>query len=147
MPLERLAYVSRPTEEDHLLAFSDILAQSVIRNRTEGITGALAFAPGRYAQILEGEGHALDALLGRISVDPRHCDMRVLERGPIEERLFPEWSMIVPEFSPEGRTRLEDILAPDEVSMTQLVDLVLEMLLPRRGRRDPLAGSGLVCPS
>ncbi|MEQ7154378.1 BLUF domain-containing protein [Brevundimonas aurifodinae] len=144
MRLERLAYVSRSTDpEDQLLAFSDILAQSVRNNRAVEVTGALSFTPGRYAQILEGEGHALDTLLRRISVDPRHCDMRVLDRGPIEERLFPDWSMIVPEFSPEGRTRLEDMVAHDEVSTAQLVDLFLEMLQPRRGKRDPLAGSGL----
>ena len=145
MPLERLAYVSRSTApEDQVLAFSDILAQSVRNNRADEVTGALTFTPGRYAQILEGEGRALDTLLGRISADPRHCDMRILDRGPIETRLFPEWSMIAPGFSPDGRTRLEHMLARDDVSMRQLADLILEMLVPGDGKPDPMADSGLV---
>jgi blue light- and temperature-responsive anti-repressor len=145
MPLERLAYVSRSTaSEDQLLAFSDILAQSVRNNRANGITGALTFTPGRYAQILEGEGHALDTLLGKISADPRHCDMRIWDRSPIEARLFPEWSMIAPGFSPDGRTRLAHMLARDDVDMRQITDLILELLVPGDGKPDPFAGSGLV---
>ena len=145
MPLERLAYVSRSTDPaGHLLAFSDILAQSVRNNRADGITGALTFTPGRYAQILEGEDQALDTLLRKISADPRHCDMLILDRIPIEHRLFSEWSMIAPRFSPEGRTRLEHMLSHDGVSMPMLVALILEMLSPGDGKLDPLAGSGLV---
>lgn len=145
MALERLAYVSRSTDpEEHLLAFSDILAQSVRNNRASRITGALTFTPGRYAQILEGDDQALDTLLQRISVDSRHCEMQILDRTPIQQRLFSEWSMIAPEFSSEGRARLEGMIEQDDLSMAELVDLILEMLLPVGDKQDPLAGSGLV---
>lgn len=128
MTLERLAYVSHSTEPaDTLMAVSDILEQSFRNNRGNNITGALAFTPSRFAQVLEGSHGSLDVLLLKLSMDPRHYDMTVVDRIPIQHRLFSEWAMIAPTFTPQGSVRLVAIVADGIPSMSALSELLFEM--------------------
>lgn len=129
MLLERLAYVSRSTEPaDSLMAVSDILEQSVRNNRGNNITGALTFTTSRFAQVLKGSHGSLDVLLLKLAMDPRHYDMIVLDRVPIQHRLFNEWAMIAPVFTPDGALRLVALVADVTPSMAALTGLVLEMI-------------------
>lgn len=129
MTLERLAYVSHSTEPaETLMAASDILEQSVRNNRGNNITGALAFTPSRFAQVLEGSHGSLDVLLLKLSMDPRHFDMLVVDRIPIQHRLFSDWAMITPTFTPEGTLRLVSIVASGTPSMSALSELLFEMV-------------------
>ncbi len=129
MLLERLAYVSHSTEPaESLMAVSDILEQSVRNNRGNNITGALAFTPSRFAQVLEGSHGSLDVLLLKLAMDPRHHDMIVVDRLPIERRLFSDWAMIAPVFTPHGRARLATLVAGETPSMSALTELIFEMV-------------------
>jgi len=70
-----------------------ILAASRRNNPRGGITGALVFNRGIFAQVLEGPPDAVEALFERIQQDPRHGDVQVLSFNRDAQRLFPNWSM------------------------------------------------------
>ncbi|WP_035484646.1 BLUF domain-containing protein [Geminicoccus roseus] len=70
-----------------------ILEVSRHNNARRGITGALAFHDHQFIQILEGPPGLVEELLGTINADSRHGDLMVLDRSPVDERIFPEWSM------------------------------------------------------
>lgn len=95
--LYRLVYTSR-----NLLAGSDgeqeaavarIVAASRRNNVRDGVTGALMFTAGSFAQVLEGARGAVEATFERIQRDPRHGDISVLLCEFVPDRVFPEWTM------------------------------------------------------
>ncbi|WP_419730356.1 BLUF domain-containing protein [Lichenicola sp.] len=95
--LSRVLYCSRsqiPGGSEVILAnIESILAASRENNRRAGISGALLFSDGCFAQVLEGDLDAVDEAFERIQCDERHRDVTVLESGPIAARDFPSWSM------------------------------------------------------
>lgn len=100
----RLVYVSRadfPQSEvrGHVDA---ILAASLKNNARDGVTGALLFTAGSFAQVLEGPRAVIEQTFERIQRDPRHCDAIILAVEPTDARAFSNWSMgYVGELSPE----------------------------------------------
>lgn len=70
-----------------------ILMQSRRNNPARGLVGALYYGDGHFFQVLEGEPAAIDALLDALRKDPRHHDLTVLLRQPIEHTSFTGWSM------------------------------------------------------
>jgi hypothetical protein len=70
-----------------------IIEQSARNNPSAGITGFLIYRGGRFLQLVEGELNALDALLAKLRLDPRHHSLQVLATRPIAERSFPRWWM------------------------------------------------------
>ena len=70
-----------------------ILAASQRNNAPLGVTGALMFNSGCFAQVLEGPQEAIEATFERIQQDDRHGDVSLLEFSPIPHRFFPNWSM------------------------------------------------------
>lgn len=70
-----------------------ILMQSRRNNPARGLVGALYYGDGHFFQVLEGEPAAIDALLDTLRKDPRHHDLTVLLRQPIEHTSFTGWSM------------------------------------------------------
>ncbi|MFN4288602.1 MAG: BLUF domain-containing protein [Brevundimonas sp.] len=129
--LERVVYESRATDSTgSLLNLATILAQSQRNNARDGLTGALAAHREHFVQVLEGRADQLALALKRISADPRHGDIRILEQGPINARSFEGWSMAAARISPELAPRLEQILAargtgsgPEIVSLLRSVSL------------------------
>jgi hypothetical protein len=95
--LHRLVYLSHNemlgTPEEIAAEVQRILAVSRRRNFAAGITGALMFNAGCFAQVLEGRLAAVSETFERIQRDPRHSDVSVLEFEPISARSFPDWSM------------------------------------------------------
>ena len=96
-PLHRVLYCSRNlvpgnpgTVADHIRG---ILAVSRRNNARDGITGALLFSQGCFAQVLEGPLAAVESAFERIQCDERHGDVTVLQSGPILARDFADWSM------------------------------------------------------
>ncbi len=96
-PLERLTYFSRALlRGPHWRVAEELdalLRVARIRNAYLRITGALLFHDDCFAQILEGDPEDLSWVFATISADPRHCDVTLLQRTPIAERAFPDWSM------------------------------------------------------
>src|SRR5947209_6892749 len=95
--LTRLLYRSRsligPSTSNIEEEIRTILASSRRNNARAGITGALLFTIGCFAQALEGSQLAVERTFERIQRDPRHGDTIVLEMGSVTERAFPSWTM------------------------------------------------------
>lgn len=91
--LRRILYVSSiaPGMTDRVL--THIVAAAQINNRRLDVTGALAIAPGVFAQVLEGSATGVERTLERINRDERHHDLRLLLDEPTAHRQFDRWSM------------------------------------------------------
>ena len=70
-----------------------LLTQSRSANEQADITGMLLYRNGRFIQYLEGPEQGVRTLLSRISADPRHTDVRVLDDTRPRARQFAEWTM------------------------------------------------------
>lgn len=93
MALIHLIYVSTARAAADAAMLETILATSSRNNTRDEITGMLLYAGGTFMQVLEGEESVVDATHHRIEHDPRHTGIFVLERAPIAERSFSQWSM------------------------------------------------------
>lgn len=95
--LHRLVYFSKNrltmTLADGSLEVASILGVSRTNNAFAGVTGALIFNSGIFAQVLEGSLRDVEATFERIQRDKRHGDVQVLAFEPTEKRSFPSWSM------------------------------------------------------
>ena len=93
----RLVYYSRNHVALEEVAFAaevdDILAKSRANNERDGITGALMFNAGCFAQVLEGPLEPVEAAFERIQQDERHGEVSLLTLEPIASRSFPNWAM------------------------------------------------------
>lgn len=113
--LYRLVYASRnllgASETDTRAAVERILEASRRNNARAGVTGALMFNDGAFAQVLEGPQKGVEDTFERIQRDLRHSDVTVLECRPVTQRSFAEWSMAFVGRSPGGQaewSRLAD---------------------------------------
>lgn len=70
-----------------------ILAAAQRNNPRLGLTGALIFNTGMFAQVLEGPSDSVEATFEKIQQDPRHGDVQVLAFHQDIERTFARWSM------------------------------------------------------
>src|SRR5687768_3445399 len=111
MRLERLVYESRATgTTESVINLAVLLAESQRNNDGDGLTGALAAHRDRYVQVVEGSAQTLDGLLRRLEGDPRHRDIVIIGREPIDERLFGRWSMAAAKITPEHAAALDDLI-------------------------------------
>ncbi|WP_421854869.1 BLUF domain-containing protein [Novosphingobium sp.] len=95
-PLNSLLYISRSTIASQAAeaVVAEIVATSVARNAEAGVTGALLFTGTHFAQALEGDEAAIEVLMQRVSSDPRHEEIVIVEQGPLDQRRFDQWSMV-----------------------------------------------------
>lgn len=70
-----------------------ILTKSRTNNQKAGITGALIYSAGSFAQVLEGPLQSIERTFEVIQRDSRHSDVTVVQIGPIDQRQFAEWAM------------------------------------------------------
>jgi len=93
----RLVYYSRNHIETETGEFEvqidNILERSRVNNARDGITGALLFNSGCFAQVLEGPLATVETAFERIQQDERHGDVSLLTLEPIAARSFPNWAM------------------------------------------------------
>jgi len=92
--LVRLTYYSAAPETLTRGDLHSILDAAQTNNARLGITGGLGFNRRRFIQTLEGERSAVTRLLCRIFADPRHNDPIIVSCHAIDERAFPDWSMM-----------------------------------------------------
>jgi blue light- and temperature-responsive anti-repressor len=95
--LYKLIYCSRNRIEGSNAAVTSEL-QSILsiarkNNSAMGITGALLYNDGNFAQILEGPLGSVERIFEIIQRDPRHSEVTVVHSGHAMERDFAEWSM------------------------------------------------------
>jgi hypothetical protein len=99
--LFRIVYCSRNAavapQDNGVADVEKILATSRANNARHGVTGALMYSAGFFAQTLEGNLEAVQRIFETIQRDPRHCDVVVLQASRIGERLFGKWDMALAE--------------------------------------------------
>ena len=95
--LYRLVYYSRNRLTDGPDALAEairsILEVSQRNNGRVGVTGALMFNSGCFAQVLEGSREAVEEVFERIQQDERHGDVSLLAFDRAPQRAFENWSM------------------------------------------------------
>jgi hypothetical protein len=94
--LHRLIYAShlaRGVERELSPLLQDILAASLRHNLDHRVTGLLIAHDGWFLQALEGPPEGVRAIYERIAEDDRHTAPVVLDRGPVETRVFSRWIM------------------------------------------------------
>lgn len=72
---------------------SRILSQSRRNNPHRNVGGVLCYRDGYFFQCLEGEAHDVETVYRKIAADPRHQDVKILSRRPVDRRRFKSWSM------------------------------------------------------
>jgi hypothetical protein len=106
-----LLYVSRSAfpsgaADRHIV---EILRTARDQNARNGVTGALLYLDGSFAQVLEGEASDVNQLMIDILRDERHSEVRIIEVGPIARRRFTNWSMAWVPASPGPRSYIETL--------------------------------------
>ncbi|MEO1614726.1 MAG: BLUF domain-containing protein [Planctomycetota bacterium] len=91
--LYQLIYASKTKPGTTMESYLEILRKSRLNNRRNGLTGMLAFGDGCFLQILEGDRRTVWRTFSKISNDPRHRDIELIDFSAATERLFGEWSM------------------------------------------------------
>lgn len=94
--MHRLVYYSRNAIAGDGAPESEIrqiLDASRRNNDAAGVTGALMFNAGCFAQVLEGPLEAVQQTFERIQRDDRHSEVVVVDFRETAERGFPSWSM------------------------------------------------------
>jgi hypothetical protein len=86
--LERIVYVSRAAPGMALEAVFGIIREAHPLNLRDGLTGALIYLDGCFAQVLEGPSGPLAAAFARIGRDPRHAGVALRARERALCRLF-----------------------------------------------------------
>ncbi len=95
--LYRLVYYSRNAimglDEEVRTSVDAILEKSQRNNAAVGVTGALMFTDGQFAQVLEGSRGSIEGVFERIQLDERHGDVQLLSFERVPARIFASWSM------------------------------------------------------
>ena len=94
-PAHRLIYRShsRIDPADRAAALADIFREARSHNEAVGITGALLITDHWFVQALEGDAPEVQSLYDRISRDPRHENVTLIEADSVPERVFSRWAM------------------------------------------------------
>ncbi len=134
----RILYCSRNcmsgSIDEQKSEIEQILATSRRNNGTQGITGALLFNGGFFAQVLEGPMDRVESTFERIQRDMRHDDISLLECGNVPSRDFPEWSMAYARGASEDTARFSDLnlakaLENQSTAAAQVSDILRTLVL------------------
>lgn len=91
--LYSIVYHSAATPGFSSIDLSELLSESRVKNRMNGVTGMLLAENGRFLQALEGPEGTVRGLMTTIQGDPRHEHVRVLAEEQVRARRFPDWAM------------------------------------------------------
>lgn len=91
--LYSLIYTSRAVAPLDHQAMLTLLTLARTNNCGQHITGVLLHSADHFLQVLEGTREEVDLLFAKIQRDSRHNQLRLLGKGPIRRREFPNWSM------------------------------------------------------
>lgn len=106
LDLVQLVYTSQATRTMNMQDFVDLLTKSRDNNRRLNITGMLLHQKGQFLQVIEGERVAVENLFRKIVSDPRHRDITLLVKYPIQTREYSDWDM---KFTDIDRIELKNI--------------------------------------
>jgi hypothetical protein len=136
--LYRLVYLSRNdlrgNDASTRKEIEQMLTAARRNNPRIGVTGALMFNAGCFAQVLEGSHDSIQSTFERIQCDPRHSNVTVLAFEPAPRRGFGDWSMA---YVGENRRALDEFehiqresgFDPAKLTGERVFDLLREHLL------------------
>ncbi|HSU02978.1 MAG TPA: BLUF domain-containing protein [Nocardioides sp.] len=104
----RLTYTSEVTRLLSVTQLVDLIEEIRPKNERLGVTGLLLYSGGNVIQTIEGEPPTIESLFGAIVLDPRHSDVRVVERQQVRDRSFASWSMGFRNVSAREVAQLQD---------------------------------------
>lgn len=140
MKLVQLVYASRMSRPLTMAELVRMLDIAKTRNACAGLTGMLTFGAEQFLQILEGPAEAVNALYGRLVIDPLHRDLVLLGYGPITARTFGDWSMGFYSLGDDGLLAQAglptDRFDPSSMTLDQALRL-LHAMKGRLGHADP----------
>ncbi len=102
--MRRLAYHSRANGPVSYGEAANIAAEASRNNALNAIFGLLILRDGRFFQMLEGDGAAIDELYDRLLADQRHGNLTIVLNEAIETPAFHSFAM--PLFCEEDGDRL-----------------------------------------
>ncbi len=118
--LKRISYISRFSRPFSREEVAQLAADAAERNRRLGVTGMLMSSGGIFYQVLEGPVDEVDRLFQKISADPRHQDVLILNtQDEVEDRQFPMWAMKKVNLDEATVGRLEPVKALLEAIVMQ----------------------------
>lgn len=88
-----LCYLSSATVPFSQAELDALLAKSRANNTRDDISGMLLYRDGDFLQVLEGPEAAVRTTFQRISRDPRHARVMLIDESDIDARSFADWSM------------------------------------------------------
>jgi len=131
--LECLVYISVASNRLDLTGQAALIAEEAESyNLEHGISGALAVHEGHFVHTLEGDPTALDQLLKRLEDDPRHHDLVLVDRWPIEQRLFAGWFVAGVAMDKAIRAEVEALIANPTLSPRGLAASMRSRAIPLR---------------
>lgn len=87
-----IAYCSQPVDFS-FDKVDEILATAHRNNSKAELTGSLIYDNNYFLQWLEGGPEEIRTVFERISLDPRHSDVKLLTVRKLSDRWFPNWTM------------------------------------------------------
>ena len=94
--LARLCYASKTFKDEDEISqdLMDILSEAVDFNGRHQVYGVLYYGNGKFFQCLEGSAEIVNQLFyEKITKDPRHSDVVLLDLADIDYVKFSRWSM------------------------------------------------------
>lgn len=90
---QAIVYVSASVLPMTLLLQEGLLVEARRLNAESGVTGALIYSDGTFIQYFEGAPEAMSRTYDRIRRSRLHSRLVEMMNEPVEERLFPSWTM------------------------------------------------------
>lgn len=91
--LQQIVYVSRRLPTTDAAEVEHIAATARTFNAFNDVTGMLIVSDTWFLQVIEGDDVPIQRAFRRISLDQRHAELRLLAKGAIPARGFPDWEM------------------------------------------------------
>lgn len=139
--LLRLVYASKANTGSESVdsVLPEILNQSRRNNEPKNIGGVLCFGDGCFFQCLEGERAAVESLYDRLLEDDRHCEVTLLSKRPVRQRMFRLWNMKYMSVDAKIRRMLQiekmESFVPHQFSDLMVDRLLVELRDASEGRR------------
>ncbi|MEH6611272.1 MAG: BLUF domain-containing protein [Halioglobus sp.] len=89
----QVVYISQATGTLTESELNELVEVSRRNNKKYGITGALLYLENAFIQAIEGEDAAISELLGKLTADARHRNIRIISDNLAQVRNFQNWSM------------------------------------------------------
>lgn len=137
MYLSRLVYYSLISLDGQgKSAFREVksaLKAGTQNNLENGVTGGILFNPIYFAQVMEGDRQVISDTFCRITQNPKHKGIVILESRPITQRKFSTWhvgfagksELAKKLYVKYGTTNKFD---PTKMTATALVDFIRELV-------------------